>query len=347
MRVWLPAVRAGSGSDVYVRRLAAGLREFGIDAREQWFDARWELFPQGLRWAEMPAGTDIVHAGSWQGFAFARPGVPLVVTAFHNVYRSGYPQWKSLAQKMYHDEFAGRWERRTFARADALVTMAESAAQEFRERFELPPMQVIPGWVDTWRFSPGPARPVDPALAGRTRVLIVANRSRRKGFDLLPRFARALGRRFHITVVAGLRAGQQSGMAEVDRWASGLSEVELVQTYRDSDIVVSLARHEGFGYTVLEAMACARPVVAFDVTGIRDLVSRGRSGLLAPVEDVEALAACCAELADQPERAKAMALEGRRLSIEAFSREASLARYVDLYRDLSRRRPPRGPGTGP
>ncbi len=334
MRVWLPAIRAGSGSDVYVRRLAAGLREFGIDAREQWFDARWELFPQRLRLAEMPAGTDIVHAGSWQGFAFARPGVPLVVTAFHNVYRSGYPQWKSLARKLYHDAFVGRWERKTFARADALVTMAESAAQEFRERFELPPMQFIPGWVDTQRFSPGPARPMDSCRDGRTRLLIVANRSRRKGFDLLPRFARSLGPRFHITVVAGLRAGQRPGMAEVDCWVSGLSESELVQTYRDSDIVVSLSRHEGFGYTALEAMACARPVVAFDVTGIRDLVARGRSGLLATVVDVDALAACCSELADQPQRAIAMGLEGRRLSLEAFSREAALARYVELYRDL-------------
>lgn len=337
MRVWLPAIRAGSGSDVYVQRLAAGLRQVGIDAREQWFDARWELVPQGLRWAEMPPGTDIVHAGSWQGFAFARRGVPLVVTAFHNVYRSGYPQWKSIAQKIYHDEFAARWERKTFARADALVTMAQSAAQEFQSRFDLPPMHVIAGWVNTQRFSPGPSRSAPASRSGRVRILIVANRSRRKGFDLLPRFARLLGERFHVTVVAGLRARQQAGMAAVDSWLSGLSESELIQAYRDADIIVSLARHEGFGYTVLEAMACARPVVAFDVTGVRDLVSRGRSGLLVPVEDVDALAACCAELADQPGRATEMGTEGRRLSLEVFSQDAALARYVELYRSLSLR----------
>ena len=64
MRVWLPAVRAGSGSDVFTERLADGLRDAGVDVEVSWFPLRYEFLPELLR-ARMPRRIDVVHANSW------------------------------------------------------------------------------------------------------------------------------------------------------------------------------------------------------------------------------------------------------------------------------------------
>lgn len=333
LSIWFPAIRAGSGSDVYVERLVTALRDRNIDANLQWFDQRYEFFPHLLRKVIPPNGTDLVHAiSSWNGFAFARPPVPLIVTAFHCVYRNGYPQWKTRAQAIYHDCWIGRLERHSWASAAAIVALTPSAAADFRLRFTLPPLSIIPGWVDVDIF-----RPVGGSAGqrGLTRVLIVGNSSKRKGMDLLQALSSLLGDRFAITVVGGLRGGRGAGCAGID-YRQGLSLTELVHEYQQADIVVSLSRYEGFGYTALEAMACGKPVVAFDVVGLRDVVADCETGLLAGVDDVATLAALCKRLATHPDEAEAMGRAGRVRATDWFGKSAAVEAYIELYRSLVR-----------
>ena len=329
MRIWFPTVRVGSGSDVYVQRLAAALQARGTDAILQWFDPRYEFVPSLLRKYRAPYGTDIIHANSWNGFAFAGAGMPLVITAFHCVYRCGYPGWKSARQAAYHNLLIGGYEKRSFRQADAVVAMTSSAAGDFVERFTLPPLTVIPGWVDTQAFSPDER----PRAGGPTRVLIVGNNSIRKGMDLLPALVKQLGPNFTVTVVGGLR-GERGGMTDCVTYKSGLSESELVEEYRACDVVVSLSRHEGFGYSILEAMACGKPVVAFDVTGIRDVIEPGISGILAPKEDLAAVLRACELLRSQPTIASSMGGCGRRRAVDVLSESNALDAYLGLYESL-------------
>lgn len=335
MKIWFPIIRAGSGSDVYVERLVSGLRARGVDAHLQWFDHRYELLPGLLGGVRPPEGTQLVHANSWNGFAFKRLGIPLVVTAFHCVYRCGYPAWKTGAQAVYHDCLIGRYERRSFGQADAVVAMAPSAAEDFCTRFALPPLTTIHGWVDTDTFSPGPQfREGD----GRVRILIVGNALKRKGMDLLPKLRGLLGPEFTITVVGGLRSVSHGSCPDVI-YKNRLSEDALVSEYRKADLVVSLSRHEGFGYTLLEAMACGKPVVAFDVTGIRDVVSPQVSGVLVPSEDVHELARACQAIASEPARAHCMGNNGRCLALTKFDAASAISAYVTIYKDLGSRKP--------
>lgn len=332
MIIWFPAIRAGSGSDIYVERLVDGLRERGVDARLQWFEHACEFLPQMLCKITAPSGTGLIHANSWNGFAFARPSIPLVVTAFHCVCRNGYPQWKTRAQSLYHDYWIGRYERLSFARADAVVAMTPSAAADFEHRFAMPPLTLIHGWVDTEVFKPAEPR---SRHAGRTRILIVGNASKRKGMDLLPQLAARLGDRFAITVVGGLRAAGDVDCAGVT-FKRGLSLHDLVREYQETDIVVSLSRYEGFGYTALEATACGKPVVAFAAVGIRDVVAEGASGLLGDIGDVSCLSALCERLARDPDEAAAMGCRGRVLAVERFGKSAAVDDYLKLYHGLLR-----------
>lgn len=120
---------------------------------------------------------------------------------------------------------------------------------------------------------------------------------------------------------------------------------------RAADLFVHPSRSEGLPLAVLEALAGGVPVVASRVGGIPEAVEDGRSGLLVPPGDPEALAAAIGELLADPERAKALGRAGFERAAREFSVEAMTRRYLDLYAELGFRpapgsRPTESEGTG-
>lgn len=332
MKVWLPSIRSNSGSDVYVERLAELLGSVGCDVHVSWFDLKYELLPWRLKSVRPPPGTDLIHANSWSAFAFARDELPLVVTVHHCVRHTGYPAWKGALRALYHDYWIGEFEARSFARANAILCGSESAAAEVGREFGLgAKIEVIEYWLDSAKYSR-----IERAEGAAPRVLWVGNLSSRKGADLLPAFRKQLDPSIELNIVAGRRA-QGAGLeglgANVKVWPR-LSEEKLIELYRGCEVTVSLSRHEGFGYTALEAMACGRPVVAFDVTGLRDVVSQGVTGVLCAPEDVEGAARACNHLVSHQEEALAMGAAGRVRSLERFSSERAAAEYLAVYRRM-------------
>ena len=332
MKVWLPSIRSNSGGDVFVERLAALLSTVNFEPVVTWFPLRYELCPWLLRTAPVPKGIDIIHANSWNAFAFSGKGVPLVVTVHHCVRGRGYPAWKGPLQALYHNHWIGHFEAQSFRRADAVLCGSASAAAEVEESFGLDKkIAVIDYWLDAAVFSPSYA----PASIRPPRVLWVGNMSLRKGGDLLPAFRRCLDAGIELHVVAG-RRGQTAGLEalgdNVKVW-SRLHESDLVRLYQDCDVTVCLSRHEGFGYTALEAMACGRPVVAFNVTGLKDVVVDGLTGLLKPCGDLAGVAAACKGLIERPEQARSMGLAGRERAEHHFSAARAAARFTQTYRD--------------
>ena len=87
-------------------------------------------------------------------------------------------------------------------------------------------------------------------------------------------------------VAAAERAGVRLVVAGGSR--GRVSDDELVELYRRASVFVDTSLYEGFGYQVLEAMACGTPVVASDTTSIPELV--GDAGVLCPPGDVDAFA---------------------------------------------------------
>ncbi|HET6905542.1 MAG TPA: glycosyltransferase family 4 protein [Rhodanobacteraceae bacterium] len=334
MRIWLPSIRARSGSDVYVERLADALRAHGAEPIVQWFPHAYQYFPWALCREPAPRNTDVINANSWIAFAFQRKPTPLVATALHCVAGRGYPEWKSLQQAFFHDHMVRRFERASFLAADAAVAISESTRKEVCQDFHVHNIRAIPLWVDVDDFSPG-----DFPIEGHqelTRILIIGNMSRRKGGDLIGPFCEALGGEFKVTVVAGLR-GQALRVAAHGaklQFKSGLTKAQLINAYRSTDIVVSLSRHEGFGYTALEGMSCGKPVVAFNASGLRDVVVHGQTGLLTPIGDVTAIAKACRLLRQQPETARTMGQHGRQRAITEFTADRAIDAHLRLYSEL-------------
>ncbi|AND71082.1 hypothetical protein ATSB10_36280 [Dyella thiooxydans] len=341
LKIWLPAIRALSGGDVYVRRLAAALSKAGADPVIEWLPHSYQYFPQLLHGHRKPADADIVDANSWIAFAFRRPGLPLVATALHCVYKRGYPEWKSRPQAIYHDYLVGMFERRSFSRADATIAISQSTHDEVMEDFAPRRIQTIPLWVDVDRYTPARGSTASAKASRPSRILIVGNMSRRKGGDLIAPFCDALGPSFEVTVVAGLRGDTPdvSPRGASLSFLKGLSESELIGQYQGADIVVSLSRHEGFGYTALEGMACGKPVVAFRVSGLKDVIEDGETGWLVDVDDVAAMARACHVLRLDPPKAAELGEKGRERAIRLFSEDVAAAAHLDLYQSLLDTRP--------
>lgn len=97
---------------------------------------------------------------------------------------------------------------------------------------------------------------------------------------------------------------------------------------------VVATRWESFGYVVAEAMMQGCPIAAFDVSGVNELVAHGRTGLLAPLDDVPALASAMTRLLDHPIEAAELGARARQSVVDQCGAPAVVARLIDLYRQL-------------
>ena len=109
---------------------------------------------------------------------------------------------------------------------------------------------------------------------------------------------------------------------------------DVPELLRDSDALVLASRVEGLPLTVLEGMASGLPVVATDVGGVCEAIQHGQNGLLVPARQPGLLAQAMVEIVSDPERAKSMAREGRRIAEEKFSLTAMATQYERLYQEL-------------
>jgi glycosyltransferase involved in cell wall biosynthesis len=105
---------------------------------------------------------------------------------------------------------------------------------------------------------------------------------------------------------------------------------ELMQIF---DVLVLPSLNEGMGRVLVEAMASGKPVVASRVSGIPDLVKHGRTGILVPPADEDALANAIMRLVNNPQEAKSMGELGRFHSLR-FSLETMVEKIDEIYDGL-------------
>jgi len=88
----------------------------------------------------------------------------------------------------------------------------------------------------------------------------------------------------------------------------------------------------------MEASAMSLPTVTTDVRGCRQVVEHGRTGTVVPVRDACALSQAIATLGNDPDLRNRMGLAGRERAIAEFDEERVVARVLDTYRDVAKRK---------
>ena len=129
-----------------------------------------------------------------------------------------------------------------------------------------------------------------------------------------------------------LNAGSLASLAAepgID-WLGPVADVREV--WRRAGIAVLPSTYgEGVPKALLEAAACARPIVATDVPGCREVVRAGETGLLVPPHDVAALAEAIARLAGDATLRRTMGQAGRALIAGEFADAAVACQTLALY----------------
>ncbi len=334
MKIWFPAIQADSGTDVFTRRLAAALQSRGISTEISWFPTARQFAPIFLKLASPPSGTSVIHANSWNGFAFARRGIPLVVTEHLNVLDPAYRPYKSLAQMIYHESFIRRFLLASFRKASVITAVSHFTASSLGTIWPAGPVRAIPNWIDVRTFIPkhGQARRDQRPF----RLLFVGNLSLRKGADLLAPIMRELGPQFELRFTTGLRRSKTPpGGSNMKPLGRITEESVLVRAYQECDAVLVPSRFEGFGLSALEGMACGKPVIASRSSSLPEVVEDGVTGILCPVGDAAAFAAACRRLAENPDLLHKYGQAARRRAEELFSEEVIIPQYVALYENLN------------
>ena len=194
--------------------------------------------------------------------------------------------------------------------------------------------------VDTVEFR---AQPLPPSAA--PVVLLPARLLIDKGLREFVEAARAVkGRQSSVRFVL-VGAHDQDNPAAVeqkllDAWlASGIIEWwgyrrDMADVYAQASIVCLPSYREGLPKALLEAAACARPLIATDVPGCREICRPGLNGVCVPVRDPQALAHAIEDLLAQPQLRQQYGEQGRRLVEREFSLENIAAQTLALYAEV-------------
>lgn len=206
---------------------------------------------------------------------------------------------------------------------------------------------VIGNGVDTRLFQPGDARRAREQLGlapDAPTVVCVGRLTRQKGQDLLlDAWSHVLGTVPDARlVVVGDGPARDSLHARVGALATDSvtfvgARDDTVAVYAAADVVALPSRWEGMSLVAAEAMACARPVVAFDVDGCAELLGEG--GRTVPPGDVDALARELVALLSDPGTATAIGRAGRARAQEVADVGTTVARWDALLAETVRRHP--------
>ncbi|SDG06138.1 Glycosyltransferase involved in cell wall bisynthesis [Lentzea fradiae] len=226
------------------------------------------------------------------------------------------------------------WEARASRWTGLLLCVSDDELRLGRAAGVTAPAEVVCNGVDTRRLFPRPKGDDTPT------AVCVGRLARQKGQDLLLRAwpsvrAKVPDARLLLVGDGPLRnvllAEEQPGV----RW-HGHSDA-TAEFYARADVVVLPSRAEGMALVPLEALACGRPVVAFDVEGVRHSI--GDAGEVVPPQDTEALAQAIALRLADPELAAAEGKRGRARAEALFDRDRMTDRIATLTEKLVEGRP--------
>jgi glycosyltransferase involved in cell wall biosynthesis len=113
----------------------------------------------------------------------------------------------------------------------------------------------------------------------------------------------------------------------------GTATDDVVAAYRDADVVLLTSISEAFPYSVIEAMACEKAVVASDVGGVGEALEG--CGVLVKPRDDERFAIEIAHLLDNHSLRLRLGAKARARVLEEFRLDHFVGRYLDLYRGLA------------
>lgn len=234
--------------------------------------------------------------------------------------------------------------RALLRRMDAVIATSDASASYLKV-----PHVVIMHGIDTARYAPPADREAawrEAGLPGRHGIGCFGRVRAQKGTDvfvaamcrLLPRYPD-----FTAVIVGGVTPdqrgferglkdqAQQAGLSERILFLGELPIDEVPLWYRRVSIYAFTSRNEGFGLTLLEAMAAGNALVAARAGAAEKVVRDGETGFLVPTGDADALVAALEPLMREPARAAEIGVRARQSVLAEFGVDAEAEKIAGVY----------------
>jgi len=279
---------------------------------------------------------DVVHAHSHLFFSTVLctlaqkfRSTPLIVTN-HGLVSQTAPEW---LQKLYLPTI-GRWIFRT---ADAVICYTETERDQMVDLGVSPDkIHVIHNGIDTSAFAPSDSMPPEK------QILWIGRFTPGKGVEYLLEGFEAFSQKFpDYTLVMVGRGPLKDDFARMILEMDLEDEIilkdfipngDLSKIYQESALFVLTSLEEGVPRTILEAMACGRPVVCTALPQLVDIISD--CGRLIPTEDSGAVADALSELISDPDLARDLGQTARARVASEYSWDDTVAKTLELYASL-------------
>lgn len=296
---------------------------------------------------------DIVHthtakAGALGRIAACLAGVPVRIHTFHGHVFDGYFNRLKAGVFIMIERMLGRMTDVAIAVSDKVRTeLVEGLRIISRER-----CSVVPLGFDLEKFlscerNKGAFRRSLAVPEADLLVGIVGRLVPIKNHAMFLKVCAAMngsasGRSFKFVVIGD---GELKAHLEKTAGEMGLQNVvftgwikDLASVYADLDIVALTSINEGTPVSLIEAMAAAKPVVATDVGGVRDIVADGVSGLLVESGDVLGFCAKLNFFAENGGKRESFGKAGRNSVKDRYTRQRLIRDIELLYEDCTKRK---------
>jgi glycosyltransferase involved in cell wall biosynthesis len=298
------------------------------------------------------------HTASGYGLlsAFKKRGlkVPFVQT-IHGVLADEYAQAYLHGGLSFRSKLANffMWqlaknEEEAAKNATLIVTISQYSLRKIKQFYNVDTakIRIVPNGVDPQRFNPvGGSEKIKHRLkvGNRQCVLFVGRLIPRKGLGYLVEAAKLVvkERKETLFIIVGNGPSKNKLVSDIDdaglasnfAFLGDVSEQDLPAVYRCADVFALPSIQEGQGIALLEAQASAKPVVAFNVSGVTEALRDKETGLLVKPTDSGMLAeAILRLLSDASLRAK-MGADGREFVRSQLSWDVCAEKMLAVYRE--------------
>jgi len=253
----------------------------------------------------------------------------LLRSYYSNEEKKGFDGWWSINRENY-----------CFQACDAVTTPSQDLKNKLIKIYNLPEekITVIPNIIDTNHFMPLPRIGDDQPFT----ILHVGRFERAKGVITLIKafieFAK-INTECKLINVGQARGSsyeqchellKSSGMINKVKFTGFVSYEDLPKYYADTDVVVVASEiYESFSYTVAQAMACSKPVIASNIGGIPETLDSGRLGLLFEPGNIGSLFEKLSYVFNN--QVRDISKDTREYAVNNFSFEKLGAIYNDYY----------------
>lgn len=240
---------------------------------------------------------------------------------------------------------------KALSNATTLICNSQNTANLLITNWQIPDkrIEILNPGCDTERFIPAESNEQvksDLGWQGKQVILTVGRLQERKGQDMLIKALPAIKESIPNVLYAIIGGGeekeklkaltQELNLQDNVFFMSEISDVQMIQAYQQCDVFALPNRTvgqdiEGFGMVLVEAQACAKPVIAGDSGGTAETMVIGETGFIIDCTKPKAIADILIALLQEPQHLTEMGIKGRVHAQETLDWKVHAEKAKDLF----------------